>query len=252
MKINLKLNRQFAVAAALLGLAGVTNAQTNFYTSEASFLAAVNSPTVDNFTELNSAQNSEPNSLTQSPGNGLSYTISASSGDPLYVWQNQNSSAVSILYTGDTLILSNFVGGATAIGLSLYSPYIGSTADSKTALGNTSTPMLTSAAMSGSMTLEVTYQNGQSATETIANPYGSSMNNLGFFGFTSNSPVASVSFGVTPGSDGLYNLYPMVGQVDLSTTAAAVPEPSSYVLLMAGLAVVGTISRRRSVQAQLN
>ncbi|MBV8500127.1 MAG: PEP-CTERM sorting domain-containing protein [Paucibacter sp.] len=197
-------------------------------------------------------QGQTPTTLSQMAGS-VGYTMSSSTGSGLYVWANQSSSAVSTF--GDSLVLSGFTGGATAIGLQLDAPYIAVRGMST----STPAPAVTQvpAALSGTMTLSVLLQNGQTTTETIANPYSSNgLNPLGFFGFTASSPIQSVTLSTTPGSSGAPGdfagtTYPMVSEVDMSTAnVAAVPEPSSYALLLAGLAVVGGIATRRSGRTQ--
>lgn len=92
----------------------------------------------------------------------------------------------------------------------------------------------------------VTY--GDDSTSSLAMPY--SINNGGFFGLTSTSGIKSVHFGQANGgpvSDGTTG-YLQISNLTIAgapAPAAPVPEPESYAMLLAGLATLGAIARRR-------
>ncbi|MEX8520108.1 MAG: PEP-CTERM sorting domain-containing protein [Leptothrix sp. (in: b-proteobacteria)] len=92
----------------------------------------------------------------------------------------------------------------------------------------------------------VTY--GDNSTSSLAMPY--SINNGGFFGLTSANGIKSVNFGLANGggvSDGTTG-YLQIKNLTVAgapAPAAPVPEPESYAMLLAGLATLGAITRRR-------
>lgn len=61
----------------------------------------------------------------------------------------------------------------------------------------------------------------------------------GFFGFTSDTAISTVELRARPGSGYLYTFD------DLTFSATTVPEPASWGMMIAGLAVVGQAMRRR-------
>jgi PEP-CTERM motif len=95
----------------------------------------------------------------------------------------------------------------------------------------------------------VTY--GDNTTSSLAMPY--SINEGSFFGLTAANNIKSVHFGLANGgavADGVTGYL----QIDNLTIAAApaapapaapVPEPETYAMLLAGLATLGAVARRR-------
>lgn len=78
--------------------------------------------------------------------------------------------------------------------------------------------------------------NGASAT-FFSNYFGNNVGSL-FVGFVDKSGFSSVTFSGTQGDDGIY-----FDRMQI----AAVPEPESYAMLMAGLGLMGLIARRRKI-----
>jgi hypothetical protein len=68
-------------------------------------------------------------------------------------------------------------------------------------------------------------------------------NNLSFLGFTSTSPVTSLTI-FDPGPPGASEV-PVLGDFSFGTAAAAVPEPSTLALLALGVASLAARCRRR-------
>ncbi|HUO44341.1 MAG TPA: FxDxF family PEP-CTERM protein [Burkholderiales bacterium] len=64
-----------------------------------------------------------------------------------------------------------------------------------------------------------------------------------YFTFTNDSTYGSLAFAVNTNTGGIALDNPTNGS--WSVTVAAVPEPESYAMLMAGLGLVGVIARRR-------
>jgi hypothetical protein len=92
----------------------------------------------------------------------------------------------------------------------------------------------------------VTY--GDDSTSSLAMPY--SINNGDFFGLTSANGIKSVNFGLANGGavPGGITGYLQIKNLTVAgapAPAAPVPEPESYTMLLAGLATMGGIARRR-------
>jgi hypothetical protein len=79
----------------------------------------------------------------------------------------------------------------------------------------------------------------QNDVEVLSNASPSATN---FFGFITDGAFSAVGVGASFG-DG--NLFPVVNDVIVGNTAP-VPEPEGYALMLAGLATVGAMARRRA------
>jgi hypothetical protein len=91
----------------------------------------------------------------------------------------------------------------------------------------------------GGQTFTIDTSDGGSFTYTTPNSITGTAS-LGFFGVTSATPITSVSIAYTDGS---------YGAIDNFSYGGAVPEPTSWVLMVLGFGGVGAIGRRRQALA---
>ena len=204
-------------AAALLAATGAAQAAITIYTDQASFLAAVISPVgVDTFAGF-SIIGTTPSPITRAAG-ALGYTADTGpagsffgAGSPANPWLSTNTAT-------DTVSFFNFTGGVGALGGNFFGSDIG---------GNFA---------GGSVTLSATDADG-TVEQTITGATTSSF--LGFVSSTGALSSASL-FSVQPGS-GL----PLWPTADNLTLAAAVPEPETYGMMLAGMALIASMARRR-------
>ncbi len=202
-------------AAAALSVAGASQAAISVYTDQASFLAAVGASGVDGFDGF-SIIGSTPSPITRAAGD-FGYTADAGpagsffgAGTPGNPWLSTNTAA-------DTVSFYNFTGGVAALG------------------GNFFGSDISGGFAAGSVTLTATDADG-TVTETINGATVSSF--LGFVSSTGTLDSATLA-SVEPESGFLWPT------VDNLTLAAAVPEPETYALMLAGMGLVGWMARRR-------
>lgn len=208
MKKKLLSLRSLALAA-LLSTAAAAHADITVYTSEAAFLAAVSAPGTDTFDDLSTVQYDSP--LLRTAG---AYSYSASSPRGLYGAGADPDHWLSTNYSSDPLTFSAFSAGVTALG----GYFFGSDINGSFLPGATMT---------------LTAASGETQTVTLTDT------NVGtFLGFVATSQLASVVLSAEqpPGAAA----WPTVNNLTL-----AVPEPASYGMLLAGLAVAGFAARRR-------
>ena len=190
----------------LLLIPASPQANTQIYTSQSNFLAAVNISGTDNFSDITfSSELASP--LTRNAG---TYTYSASTisaffgaGSASDPWLSTDDATSSIYFDG-------FSGGVTAIG----GNFFGSNID-----GNFEP---------GDVTVTI-FNLSESVTWTIADASPTS-----FLGFTSLVPITSL---VLRAEQPATLLWPTVD--NLTFAVAVVPEPDSCVLMLAGLAILG-------------
>jgi PEP-CTERM motif len=203
------------VAAALLAVAGASQAAITVYTSQAAFLAATSATGVDTYTGF-SITGSTPSPITRNAG-PYGYTASVTTtsffgaGTTANPWLSTNTAT-------DAITFGSFTGGVQAVG------------------GNFFGSDISGLFSAGDVTLTATDASG-SVTQTIVGATTSS-----FLGFVSTGLMTSlVLSAVQPAAT---FLWPTTDNLTLGV-AAAVPEAQTYAMMLAGLGVLGFMARRR-------
>lgn len=206
-------------SAVLLLAASAANAAITTYTSQSSYLAAVGNTGVDTFDDLDITGYDGP--LTRTAGD-YGYTVSAAPNSP-EIWGASDDGADIWLTGGNRLDLVTFAPTTAVAGLGGF--FFGSD------LFGFSTP-------ASFLTLSATDSTGATLTYTLDAPQLNS-----FVGFVSTGKLVSfsVSTGNQPGVWATVN--------DLHLSVAAVPEPETYAMMMAGLGLLGVAARRKRRQA---
>lgn len=211
--------------AALLFMAGAAQAGITVYTSQAAYLAAVSATAVDTYDNL-------PVDIIDTPINrtagAYSYTVTTS-GTPaqLYGAGDGSDHWLSTSAESDNLVFSNFSSNVRGVGGFFFGSDIFGDYTSST-----------------SSTLSASNILGEVLTYQLVLPTQSS-----FIGFISSDAIASLRFKTNDASEGVW---PTVNDLHLSAAAAipAIPEPSSYAMLLAGMGLLGFIARRRRAGRQ--
>jgi PEP-CTERM motif len=208
-------------AASLLVCVGAANANITVFTSESAFMAALASMSAvtgtDSFDDLTAGANLGSGPLTRSAGS-LGY--SAAVGPTSDIFYGAGTSTDSWLTTNnatDTVTFSGFAPGVFAAGANVFN-------------SNISGDFL----RRGAITLAAADATS-TASQTVRFPRTTT-----FIGFISDSALTSVSLTATSGPNA--TVWPTMNNLTLAT---AVPEPETYALMLAGLAAVGFLARRR-------
>lgn len=212
MRSQVFLRRSLA-AAALLLVGRVAQAAVTAYSSQAALLSAVGPSGVDTYTGL-SITGSTATPIVRSAG-AFGYTASApgdffGAGTTANPWLSTN-------VTSDAITFYGFTGGVSAVG------------------GNFLGSNIAGAFAAGSVMLSAIDSLGATSTQTITGATTSS-----FLGFVSNGAMTSVVLSSVQPSSGF--LWPTADNLIL---AAAVPEPKTYAMMLAGLGLMGFMVRRR-------
>lgn len=194
--------------AALLCASAAANAGITVYTSQSDFLAAVSAPGTDTYDDLTIA----PLGLSVDRHAGAyGYTVSSpngmwGAGGPSDYWLSNTTRT-------DTITFSNFSAGVNAFGGFFFGSDIAG-----------------QYVPSGDLLL--TASDGTTLTYTLS---GTTQNS--FLGFVSDSGLTSVALLSSPQG----NYWPTANNLVL----AAVPEPGTYGMFLAGLGFLGMMARRR-------
>jgi len=209
------------VAATLLACVGFASANITVYTSASAFNAALLSMSAisgtDSFDDLTAGANLGSGPLTRAAGSlGYSAAVGPDS-DIFYGAGNGTDNWLSTNVATDTVTFSGFAPGVFAAGANVFNSDVGGNFLRRGAI--------TLAAVDGNST----------ATQTVRFATTST-----FIGFISDSALTSVSLTSTQGRNS--TVWPTMNNLTLATP---IPEPETYALMLAGLAAVGFMARRR-------
>ena len=205
--------KPLALAALLLGSAAA-QASITVFTSESSFLAATTGAGTDSFDDL--AVQSYAGPLSRTAG-AHSYEVSAGpASNLLYGAGTGTDGWLSTNIATDSITFSNFGAGVYAAGAYFFN-----------------TDIAGEFLRRGNVTVTATDSSG-SVSQIKYFPTTSN-----YFGFVSDTTLVSLT--VTSAALSI-NVWPTVDDFSL---AAAVPEPTSYAMLLAGMGVLGFVARRR-------
>lgn len=205
---------QALVAAGMVFAAGAAQAQISVFTSLAAFNAAVVTPGTDTFDGF-SVTGVTASPITRNAGS-FSYTAQAESG--FFGAGTFANPALSTNTATDLVTFLNFSSGVSAFGGNFYATDINGQF------------------VSGDVTLQITDGSGASTSRTISGATS------GFLGFVSTSgSLLQVTLTAVQPASGF--AWPTVDNLVL----AAVPEPETYALMLAGLGLIGYMARRRRV-----
>lgn len=202
---------------SLVIAASAAHADITVFTTEASFLAAVTAPGVDNFTGF-STTSATASPITRAAG---PYTYSASSATGFFGAGGVANPALSTNTDTDVITFFNLSGGPSAIGGLFFGSDIGGSF------------------VAASVVLTATDTLGATATRTFV------ATSTSFIGFVSTAAIATLVFGTSmPGAF----VFPAVDNLVIAAAApvTAIPEPETYALMLAGLAALSLVRRRRS------
>jgi len=200
------------LAAALGAVSSTSHAALTAFTTPASFAAATMAPATDTFNLLPIDFIASPSSRTSGP---YSYVASAPGG--LFGAGSAANPWLSTNLSGTTLTFGSFGGGVSALGGSFFGSDIAG------------------AFLAGqNLTLTATDSVGASLTQTINNSTQTS-----FLGFASTGTLVSLAVSIANP-----NAFASVDNLVLAQTAP-IPEPETYAMLLAGLATLAIVGRRR-------
>jgi PEP-CTERM motif len=217
-----KLKIALAVSALFAGVQA--QAALTVYTSQAAFEAAVAAMVpalsgTDTFDDLVAGADLGSGPLARAAG-GIAYEASAGpESDVLFGAGSASDAWLSTNVEGDTLSFGSFAPGVYAAGMNLFN-----------------TDVAGSFLRSGRITLTATDTEGSSS----ATVRGRRMSTTSFLGFISTTEITSLE--VTSFARRA-DVWPAVNNLSL---ASAVPETETYLMMLAGIAAIGFMVRRRS------
>lgn len=206
--------------AAMLAASGLSHAGLTVYTDQASFLAAVGMSGTDTFDDLAAGASLGSGPLFRSAG-GFGYSVSAGpNSDILYGAGTLSDAWLSSNNARDTITFSGFSAGTAAAGGFFFGSDISGNFLQRGIV------VVSATDASGAVSQQFKVRAGEGT----------------FFGFVSDTDLTSLSVRVVSGQRN--PVWPTINDLTLAT-AAAVPEPETYAMLLAGLGVVGFVARRR-------
>jgi hypothetical protein len=210
-----------AVLTMLLASAGSAQAAIQVYTTQASYLAAINAPGIDSFDDLDPS-NALDTPQTRTPG-AYQYTVSVGPSSNFFpagtlggdVWLSGDDPT-------DTITFDNFSPNVRGLGGFFFRTGLDGQLTTVDATFN-----FTATDASGAYSLP------------LVNPSTTS-----FIGFVSTGPLSNVKAWVGVEGFGVTDLF--ISANDLTLGAAApIPEPETYALMLGGLALLGAAVRRK-------
>jgi hypothetical protein len=203
-----------ATATAVMGLPGLAQAQLTTHTTEASWQSAVASPTLIDFDGL---ADGTPVALQYA---GLSFSA-FNGGNPLAVAYNFSQAGANLLSLGTPPLTGG--GGGVAVDFSTPRQGVG-----------------------------FWYLDSEIAGNSVA-VYGAGNQRLGTFELAFPHPAEWVFVGFSSTAHDISRIEVTVAAADMVALdslqfAAAVPEPQTWAMLLAGLVWVGGVARTRAVE----
>jgi hypothetical protein len=201
--------------SVLLAASSASHAALSYFTTQAGFVIDLNAVGIDDFRNL-SVYVETPSPMIRAAG-PYSYSARASTMTFFGAGVASNPS-LSTNIAEDSITFSSFSPSFSAIG------------------GNFFGSDINGRFLSGNVTLLATDSLGATSSQTIAGATAGS-----FAGFKSTGTIVSL---VVSAVQTASPLWPTVDNLTLGRVAA-VPEPGTYAMLLAGLGVVGLMARHR-------
>ena len=208
-----------AVATFIAATTSPAHAALTVITSQSNFLAQLSNASVDTFDDLARSLVTQP--LSRTAG---TYGYAASVGPRSDFFPGGSGSDVWLASDNrfDTIQFSNFTSAVRGIGGLFF--------------GTNESGVFTSTP--ANLTVTATDASG-SISQILVNPATTT-----FLGFVSTSSLTSLTVWVGSQGIGTAGVWPTVNNLTIGTVAA-VPEPETVALMLAGLALMGLVARRR-------